>query len=601
MPMFTFTLKKYLRSKSTWIISVISAFLIAFLIGAVALFGLMDKKTNSFEYASRVTTYVGLITGFLSIFSAIFAGFKAAQMYKDEVEEGTFLMVLSKPVRRSSIIFQKWLALIVILLVYAFINAFFYMIGILLADKGGRSITMGQGVESLRSHIVAVSFFIFLILFVVGMIFASIGLLISTKLSVSSTIGISIGLGLIIPITSIFSAFMKKDEYKTFTNAQFPLLSASAKMLPGNTNATALLNQLNEVQKTIDAAHIYDWAGETGESDGMKFGWVLNLQYQINNLSALASDRTVTETAKQLAKAYDSNPSNNNKYSKSSVEEIDATFNNIKDVLDSFDAVDPTIQLSVRDQVAMMGIAPIINMLTEVDENNAAKGDEKISSMQEYANKIQKDPEYNALKKDFKTVEDFVNEINSNATHEVKLSTIVNMAKELFTFSTYHFKDVVDENNQTLSVENILYDYLFSDEGILSSAALESTNFAEKYDTFKNTISNIESPLSGLLLDQDAFASFTKDFSNDQKHYYSDWANTSAGATTNADRFEALHLSKNDHVLLKNILLTAGASKLAVVEAKPYVKPGTLLVIYFIIALALVPLTFLVMRRQDFR
>ena len=220
MAIYNYTMKKYLKAPSTYVISIIS-FIIVFVVGAYLPYTHLDYTTTPEEYAKLVIVVVSSITLFMSLFTSIFAGFKAATMFKDEVENGTFLVVLSKPISRTRLIIVKWLALQTIILLYTFMVAFVFMTGTLIFDKGSTIKDLKlAGIGTLSSRIVEVSIYIWLIMFLIGFIFSSISLLLSTRLSVGATIGISIGLGLVVPITSMIGMFSKTDEYEKFDESK---------------------------------------------------------------------------------------------------------------------------------------------------------------------------------------------------------------------------------------------------------------------------------------------------------------------------------------------------------------------------------------------
>lgn len=87
----------------------LSAVGIGFVVGGYLPFAFVDvKKINApINYVKSIVAAIAGVTVFFGIFSAIFAGFKSASMYKDEVENGTFLVLLSKPLKRGQIIFGK--------------------------------------------------------------------------------------------------------------------------------------------------------------------------------------------------------------------------------------------------------------------------------------------------------------------------------------------------------------------------------------------------------------------------------------------------------------------------------------------------------------
>ncbi|RTZ69050.1 MAG: hypothetical protein DSZ21_00650 [Tenericutes bacterium] len=68
-----------------------------------------------------------MIVGFISIFASIFTGFKSVQLIRSEIEDGTLLLILSKPIPRHILILQKWLSIVVINLIFSF-SVFFILL-----------------------------------------------------------------------------------------------------------------------------------------------------------------------------------------------------------------------------------------------------------------------------------------------------------------------------------------------------------------------------------------------------------------------------------------------------------------------------------------
>jgi ABC-type transport system involved in multi-copper enzyme maturation permease subunit len=56
------------------------------------------------ETIGAVASSINVLTGTLAMFTAIFCGFKAAFMMRDEVEDGSFLILISKPISRNKLI-----------------------------------------------------------------------------------------------------------------------------------------------------------------------------------------------------------------------------------------------------------------------------------------------------------------------------------------------------------------------------------------------------------------------------------------------------------------------------------------------------------------
>lgn len=282
---YKYTLIKYLKSWSTWVILFFSV-VITFLLGGWVPFKFATMN-NATQYSTISVLLVSGITSFLSIFTSVFSGFKAATMFKDEVEDGTFLVILSKPVNRSKIIFSKWLSMQTLILSYTLVVALTFLVGITIFDKGNQISDMATlGVKSLKSKVGIIFAYIWMILFVVSLIFSSIGLLLSTRLSVGSTIGISIALGIIIPISSLVGMFTHKNAWEKMNSANVTQIESIAGQSGMNINI--------DNSKTL-----YSLALETGEHDNFNFTKFFDLNYQISRLSEFASDEAIPEKIRQ--------------------------------------------------------------------------------------------------------------------------------------------------------------------------------------------------------------------------------------------------------------------------------------------------------------
>lgn len=313
MPIYKYTLQKYATAWSTWIIVVISMLLVIVLGGYVP-FKFANPKSPT-TYAVICVSIVAAITSFLSIFTSVFAGFKSATMFKDEVEDGTFLVMLSKPVSRGKIIFYKWLALQTAIAVYTLIVAISFLVAIAIFDTGNKLNASGEltafGIKTLRSQIILISLSLWAILFIVALIFSSIALLLSTKLSVGTTIGISIAIGVIIPVTALVGTFTSKPAYKSISNSApktidtmlgSELITQSSAI---NQVATAagkvdLLAKLKSFghNLTDNPKTLYGLGLATNEKDTFRFAQAFDFNYQIQKLSEFASEQAIPETAR---------------------------------------------------------------------------------------------------------------------------------------------------------------------------------------------------------------------------------------------------------------------------------------------------------------
>lgn len=345
MAVYRYTLNKYLRSWSTWIIIGVS-FLFTFILGGWLPFEFFNPTANSAErhYMELSIGLVAGVTTFLSIFTSIFAGFKSAQMFKDEVEDGTFLLLLSKPIPRGKIIFAKWMSLQTVMLVYTFITAFAFMIAMLSFDTGDKvSQINALGVATLSQNAPWTSMIMWAILSIFGLIFSSIALLLSTRLSTGTTIGIAIAIGVFIPMTGIISYFTKKVEVEKVANNELENTYTAMKSLDEiyNENSDALSDMLNKSIEDISTALSNQgvntsiivnpnittdviWNGinnsfmefynnaksneglsnvgvATGQKDAYSTAWVGDLYYQVGQISSLASNISIPDSLKNNA------------------------------------------------------------------------------------------------------------------------------------------------------------------------------------------------------------------------------------------------------------------------------------------------------------
>lgn len=288
MPIYKYTIIKYLKSYSTWIITLFSILLIFILVGVVAFGSLIAGAKYVTSYASLSIILIGLTTSFMALFASIFAGFKAASMYKDEVEDGTFLIMLSKPVRRSKIIFFKWLALLTILIIYTFIMALTFLFTVLIFDKGHKFESLeinGITFNTLRSQIIEISALMWAIWMVAALIFSSFALLISTKLSVGTTIGIVVGLGVVTPMTGMIGMFTQKPAFAPLNVADVTLLENYDNKFGGDIEI--------DFKGTPDAPTLYNVGIGTNDIDSFQNAWIADINFQVSTLSLIPSSAAI--------------------------------------------------------------------------------------------------------------------------------------------------------------------------------------------------------------------------------------------------------------------------------------------------------------------
>ena len=305
---YKYTLIKYLKAPSTWVIFVVSCFIAGFLGGYLpyAPIKLSSPKASQ-VYSQVVIVAVASMTTFLSLFVSVFAGFKSATMFKDEVEDGTFLVMLSKPTNRSQIIFGKWLALQTTIALFTLSTASFFGLFTLAFDKGDQIKDLIKiGAQPISDNLFQITMTIWGILTLMGLIFSSIALLLSTKLSVGATIGISIAIGVFIPITSLITTLTKKREFESISSndsliyrTRLQRFVEGAKAMGSGVSSTDVDNSIAEMNDLInDPQGIYSLGLATGEEDMFKNIWPFDFHFQLNELSSFASEQAIPDTVR---------------------------------------------------------------------------------------------------------------------------------------------------------------------------------------------------------------------------------------------------------------------------------------------------------------
>lgn len=305
------TLIKYIKSPSTWVILVIAMFISGFLSAGLPWLNFDESKPGSTNsYIIRVVSTIATASSYMAIFASIFAGFKSAGMFRDEMDQGTFLTLVSKPVRRSSILIGKWLALQTTLIGFAFLTTISFGVVTAILDKGHYLNDLGTyGAKTLRSQLPMVMIYLFMIIYLMCLIFSSIALLISTKLSYGGTIGASIALGVIIPITSLTWTFTHKESHYSLTNNRalknVMNFEENYRELNGNSqyylSESAKQLQREYFSKLAKDNSIFGLGISSGMEDGFESSWVGDFQYQIARIGAFASEEAIPNSSELLA------------------------------------------------------------------------------------------------------------------------------------------------------------------------------------------------------------------------------------------------------------------------------------------------------------
>ena len=338
MAIYRYSMLKYAKSYSTWIIILISMVITVF-IGVLLPFKFTPTDTNdaSIVYGVAMLSVTSGTTSFLSLFMSIFSGYKVSTMIVDEVEDGSFLFVVSKPVSRTKIVLMKWLALQTFMIIYCFLVILSFIIAVIALDVGDQIPSLSSwGVKKMSDSIFQISIVMFAIMLVFGFFFSSLSFMISSFANSAATIGISIGVGIIVPITSTISMFAHNREYETFNRAdmigvkQFDLKENFNSYLRDNSDnsdvqafqeileTSGVSEHLNQLFDNYDdnlgsmmdfLQHdqngFYNLAVKNGDSDGLSYLYPFDLDYHFRNVSTIAIDGVTTNDFYEASKNKD--------------------------------------------------------------------------------------------------------------------------------------------------------------------------------------------------------------------------------------------------------------------------------------------------------
>ena len=199
MPIFRYTFKKILVSPSTWIVFILTVIILGLNWGLNAS-GIINNDSNTSWTSELVklfylSSWKGIaFSGFIGLMLLIFIGIKSVQIFRDEIEDGTLLILVSKPISRNRIWFEKWLSFQTIVISYIFLSIFLASIILMLP---------GIGDTTLFVTLLPYLFILFGIALIFDLIFTSTALLISLVLNAKATIAITI---MFAALSSIFAS-----------------------------------------------------------------------------------------------------------------------------------------------------------------------------------------------------------------------------------------------------------------------------------------------------------------------------------------------------------------------------------------------------------
>lgn len=636
MPIFKYTLIKYLKAKSTWIIAAISGLLIGFLLGGLVPFSTIDPTSSNaaVKYTTTVVSTIAGVTAFLSIFASVFAGFKAASMYKDEVEDGTFLVILSKPMKRSSIIFFKWLALQTVIFGWALFTVICFVSGIAAFDKGYKIEGLKQlGVDTVTSQIPLVGGFILLILFVTGLIFSSIGLLLSTKLSVGSTIGISIALGIIIPITSLVGVFLKAEAFKPLKNSEFLQQQKKFEVMSNPTSpiaaqASEVVQKIQELENSEQVKRIYKLGVATGDTDKYSWAWVIDLQYQITQLSAFASEKVIPAAAKEYAQDMNSTSTaapgqGSQKNTSTKVIKTQALLNEFDNSLIVKDLGETLNKYLNTDKTGGKMIETSVKGLMTAMSTNVG---EEVKSVSAFDRTLLKSIVDKASAHTTQgTIPSWMSSMND--TSPITVGNIVELFGKVYTDANYNellnyakfeqdpkagdaatdwddwFKYQINKLTPNLVTE--LASVKFTPLGNITQA-----NLRELVKSFGDLVVKLNNPITSFFVKDTNLKSATTNILNKEFTYtvngqqvretYEEAAKKFISSSAVLGKYSN-QLSPKDLEAVIELVSASMSGNLSEIKSVDYVNKNGLLAAYIIIALALVPIAYWVVKKQDFR
>ncbi len=199
MPIFRYTTKKIFISPSTWVVLFLSIVILSLswslpFVLANAQAPIKISWTKNLVLSTMLSTWkIFTFSTFISFTLIIFIGVKATQIFRDEIDDGTLLILVSKPISRNKIWREKWLSFQVTLILYVFLTILVSGL-ILLIPKIGNA--------TIYSALLPYMGILFGIALLFDLIISSIILLLSLVLNSKATIAISVGFAALIGIFS---------------------------------------------------------------------------------------------------------------------------------------------------------------------------------------------------------------------------------------------------------------------------------------------------------------------------------------------------------------------------------------------------------------
>lgn len=242
MPIFRYTFKKMIATPSTWIIFLLTLIflalswsLISIIIGPDVIKLLTYDQALGFYLPQWKMLSFSVL---LSIMIFVFIAVKATQVFRDEIDDGTLLILVSKPVSRTRIWTEKLLSLQVVIILYLFLSIFIVSFVIVIPEVGSTTI---------YSAVFPYLWILFGVAIIFDLIISSIAILFSLIFNAKTLVAIMIGM------TALFNIFAT-------------VINDLVTLDPNYYVASQALATYNNVKGKLDQSDI-DWINNTYRVD----------------------------------------------------------------------------------------------------------------------------------------------------------------------------------------------------------------------------------------------------------------------------------------------------------------------------------------------
>ncbi|AOX43695.1 ABC transporter permease [Spiroplasma sp. NBRC 100390] len=210
--MLRYTLIKMLKSPSTYVMFVLT-FAVGLIITISMSTSMMDNPSGEYSEIAKSTFNIYAWIWYMLYFglTSMFIGFKAVQLVRDEIDDGTLLIFSSIPISRTRMIIEKWLALQFLCLIYSVI--ILLVPPLISLGMGPKGLALGKAILSKVNFMILTSFILQLFLTTIG-ILISLGLNAKGVIGILFTIGFLTVIGAMIPF--IYNSTKLSDKSSAY-------------------------------------------------------------------------------------------------------------------------------------------------------------------------------------------------------------------------------------------------------------------------------------------------------------------------------------------------------------------------------------------------